>query len=72
MKSTLSIVGIFLIIVGILALSYQSFTYTKNENVALIGDLKVTAETQKTVNLPPILGGLSIVAGLVLVFAGRK
>lgn len=72
MKSLTSIIGIILIIVGILALAYQGITYTQQEKIAQIGDLKITADTQKTVYFPPILGGLSIVAGIVLVLVGRK
>lgn len=71
MKS-ITIVGILFIVLGILVLGYQGFTYTKQENVAQIGDIKITAETQKTVNLPPYLGGLFTVAGIVLVVVGRK
>ncbi len=72
MKSLLSIVGILLIIVGITSLAYQGFSYTKREKVLQIGDLEVTADTQKTVYFPPVLGGLSLVAGIVLVVVGRK
>ncbi|MDR3492417.1 MAG: DUF3185 domain-containing protein [Gammaproteobacteria bacterium] len=72
MKSTTTMVGIILILVGIVALAYQGFTYTQHEQVAKIGDLQITADTQKTVYLPPVLGGLCLVAGIVLVVAGRK
>ena len=72
MKSIISLVGIILIVVGIGALAYQGFTYTKHEQVAQIGDVQITANTQKTVYFPPILGGLSLVAGIVLVVIGRK
>lgn len=64
--------GILLIIVGILVFTYQGFTYTQHEKVAQFGDLKVTADTQKTVYFPPILGGLFFVGGIVLVIVGRK
>lgn len=72
MKSTTTMFGIILILVGIVALAYQGFTYTKHEKVAQIGDVQVTADTQKTVYLPPILGGAALVAGIVLVVVGRK
>lgn len=72
MKSSTTLIGIIFIILGILAITYQSITYTKQENVAKIGDVKITADTQNTVYFPPVLGGLSIVAGIVLVFIGRK
>lgn len=72
MKSMLRIIGLVLIVVGIIALSYQGITYTKREKIAEIGDVQVTTENQKTVHFPPILGGLCFVAGLVLVIVGRK
>ena len=72
MRSITSIVGILFIVAGILTFAYQSFTYTQQEKIAQIGDLKITADTQKTVHLPPILGGLSLAAGIILVIVGRK
>lgn len=72
MKSLTNIVGILLILFGILTLGYQGFTYTKQEKIAEIGDVQVTANTEKTVYFPPILGGVSLVAGVVLVVVARK
>jgi uncharacterized membrane protein len=72
MKSSLGMFGILLIALGILALAYQGFTYTKHEQVAQIGDLKVSADTQKTVYLSPVFGGLSLAAGVVLVIISRR
>jgi len=73
MKSiTSTVVGIFLIIAGISVLAYQGFSYTKQEKIMQIGSVQVTANTQKTVYLPPALGGLSLVAGMALVFIGRR
>ena len=72
MKSMLTLVGILFIIMGGLSLAYQGFTYTKKEQVAHIGNLQITADTEKKVYFPPILGGLGIAVGLVLVVIGRK
>lgn len=72
MKSIVTLFGILLIVVGIATLGYQGFTYTKREQVAQLGDLKVTADTEKTVHFPPYLGGISLVVGIVLVVVGRK
>ncbi|MGE3318971.1 MAG: hypothetical protein AB7I18_06705 [Candidatus Berkiella sp.] len=71
MKSFSNIAGILLILFGIAALSYQGFSYTKKEDVIRVGELKVTAETKERVHIPPIAGGLSLVAGIVLVALGR-
>jgi hypothetical protein len=72
MRSILSLLGILLVIVGILSLGYQGITYTKQETVAQIGDLKVTADTQKTIYLSPVFGGASLVAGIVLLALSRR
>jgi len=71
MRAMVSVVGILLIIFGIATFAYKGFSYNKEEKVAEIGDLKLTAQETKTVYFPPILGGLSIAAGIVLVIAAR-
>ena len=64
--------GIILIVLGCLALAYQGIRYTTQENVIDIGSLKVTASEKKTLPLPPIVGGIALVAGIALVLADRK
>jgi len=69
----MKIVGIVLVVAGILALIYQGFTYTKKENVVDMGSVHITADTDKTVNLPPYVGVALVIAGVGLVyFGGRK
>ncbi len=72
MKNTASILGILLILAGITGLAYQGFTYTKHEQVAQLGNIQVTADTQKSVHFPPIAGGLVLVAGVALVIFGNR
>jgi hypothetical protein len=64
--------GILLIVLGALALAYQGFNYTKQEKVLDIGPIHATAEEQKHVSIPPILGALALVGGIVLVVAGNR
>jgi uncharacterized membrane protein HdeD (DUF308 family) len=67
------LVGIILIVLGIVALAYQGITYTTREKVLDIGPVEATAEKQKTIPLPPIVGGLALVSGVILVAtAARK
>jgi len=68
----LLLVGIVLIVVGVLALAYQGVTYTSREKIIDIGPLKATVDREKTVPLPPILGGLALAAGIVLVVVGGR
>lgn len=72
MRPILNVLGILLVIAGIAMLAYQGFTYTQREQVAQIGDLKVTADTQKTVYFSPLTGGITLVAGIALVFLSRR
>ena len=71
MKST-SLLGIVLIVLGGLALAYQGFNYTRQEKVLDVGPIHATAERQERVSIPPILGGLALVAGIVLLVYGGK
>jgi hypothetical protein len=71
MKAT-TIVGIALIVIGIAALALGGITYTDREKVLDIGPIEATTEERKTIPLPPILGGASLVAGVVLLIAGSK
>jgi hypothetical protein len=67
-----AIVGIVLILLGIVALSYNRITYTTKEKIVEIGPLQATAEKEKSIPLPPMLGGLALIAGVGLIAVGYK
>jgi hypothetical protein len=71
MKSVV-IAGIGLILLGILALSYNRITYTTKEKIIDVGPIEATAEKEKTIPLPPLLGGLALIAGVGLIAIGYK
>jgi hypothetical protein len=68
----ISIIGVVLIVVGLLALVYQGVTYTKRETVLDIGPVHATADRQKTVPLPPIVGAIVVAGGVVLLIGGAR
>ncbi|PYO54139.1 MAG: DUF3185 domain-containing protein [Candidatus Rokuibacteriota bacterium] len=68
----LAIVGIILIVLGVVALAYQGITYTTKEKVVDLGPLKVEKSQEKTIPLPPILGGVALVGGIVLLIASSR
>jgi len=68
----ITLVGIALIVFGIVAFTYQGITYTSREKIIDIGPIQATADTQKTILLPPLLGGLVLAGGIVLVMVGAK
>jgi hypothetical protein len=59
-------------VIGVVALVYQGITYTTREKVLEVGPVEVTAETKKTIPLPPVLGGLALAGGIVLVVVGTR
>ena len=66
MKLPLIIIGIVLIAMGLVSLAYQGITYTSRETVVEVGPLKATADKQRTIPLPPILGGIALAGGIAL------
>jgi uncharacterized membrane protein len=67
-----TLIGIILIVLGVIAFAYQGITYTTREKVVDIGPLEVSADTEKTFPLPPIVGGIALVGGIVLLVMGNK
>lgn len=69
---TSTLLGVVLVVLGIFALAYQGITYTKREKVVDVGPIHATKDTTKTIPLPPILGGLALIGGVVLIAVGGK
>jgi hypothetical protein len=65
-------IGIALIALGLVTLVYQGITYTTSEKVVDLGPLKITAQREQTIPLPPILGGLALAGGIALVVAATR
>jgi uncharacterized membrane protein len=66
------LLGIALIVLGIVAFAYQGITYTSREKVIDLGPLQASVDTKKTIPLSPLLGGLALAGGIVLVMVGAK
>lgn len=65
--------GIVLIVLGIIGLAYGGFSWTTKEKVVDLGPLQVTQDKTRSLPLPPIAGGICLVAGvIVLVSSGRR
>ncbi len=69
---TYTLIGIILIALGIISFAYQGINYKTREKVVDIGPVQVTAEKTKTIPLPPIVGAIALVGGIVLLVVGRK
>jgi hypothetical protein len=71
MKS-ITVLGILLLVLGTLALAYQGFSYTRQRTVLDMGPIQATADTRDRFPIPPIIGGLALVAGAALLTIGAK
>lgn len=68
----LAIVGVLLIALGVAALLYQRVTYTSRETVIDVGPVHATADRQRTLPLPPLVGIAAVAGGVALVVAGMR
>ena len=65
--SGLKIVGIVLIVLGVAGLAYGGLSWTRRDTVIDAGPIKITADKKESIPLPPLAGGLLLVAGVVLI-----
>ena len=64
--------GIVLIVCGIVGLAYGGFTYTRRKDSVSFGGMTATVTQREKVPVPPILGGIALVAGIAMLVAGGK
>lgn len=63
----MKLLGIVLVVLGILGLAYGGFSWTRKDTVVDAGPIEITRDKTESVALPPIAGGLMLVAGLALI-----
>jgi len=68
----MSLAGALLIVLGLVALVYQGINYTSRETVIDIGPVHASANRQRTLPLPPVLGIAAVAGGVVLLIAGVR
>jgi hypothetical protein len=66
------LLGIILIVAGALSLIYKGITYTKQEKLVDIGPIQASVDKQKTIPFSPVMGGVLLATGVVLVLADRR
>lgn len=67
------VIGIILIAASVLFLGYQGVAYiTTRDTVAKVGPVEVQARRDHPVPLAPILSGIALVGGIVLVIVGAN
>jgi len=66
------VLGIILVVLGALGLGYQGFTYVTKEKVVDAGPVQVSADKEHNVWIPPVVGGIAVVSGLILLATGGR
>ena len=66
----LALIGIVLLVAGAVVLAMGGFGFTKERQEVDVGPIEVTAERRGFV--PPVVGGLAMVVGAVMLFAARR
>ena len=69
---TMTVLAIALIVLGVISFAWQGITYTTHKKVVDIGPLQASTTERHTVPLPPILGGIALVGGIVLLLGANK
>ena len=64
--------GILLVVVGALVFAYQGINYTREKRALDVGSVHITKETHERISLPPLLGGLALMGGAVLLVMGAR
>ncbi len=70
--SARTVIGIALLILGIVALAYQGFTYSVPKKAVDLGPIQVTRQERHTVPIPPILGALALIGGIAVLVLDRS
>lgn len=70
--NTRQIVGILLVVVGLVSLVWGGISWTREETVLDLGPLQATTRQRESIPMPPIIGGLLLAGGVVLLLTGKK
>ena len=64
--------GLVLVIIGLVGLVYGGIRWTHRDKVVDLGPVEVTQEKHESVPIPPIAGAVCVVAGAIILAAGRR
>jgi hypothetical protein len=66
------IIGIVLVVIGIIGLVYGGISWTQREEVVDMGPIEVTAQDRESIPMPPIVGGICLAVGAVMLLRGGR
>ena len=66
------LIGLVLVVVGVLALAFGGFSYTKDSSAVKIGPVELSVKQKESVNVPLWAGVAAVVAGGLLLAFGKR
>ena len=66
------IVGLVLVVIGIVALAWGGVFWTDRDTVLDAGPLEITTENREGVAVPPVVGGIALVGGIILLLVPSR
>lgn len=67
-----TLIGAILIVVGLIGLIWGGISYAREETVLDVGPIEATAERRERIPIGPVVGGIALVGGILILIAGRK
>lgn len=68
----LTVGGAVLLALGLIALLFQGISYTSRETVIDLGPIQATADRQRTLPIPPLVGIAAVLGGVAMLVAGTR
>ncbi|MGH9147580.1 MAG: DUF3185 domain-containing protein [Vicinamibacterales bacterium] len=68
----MKVIAVLLIVLGLVALAYGGITLTTRDKVVDLGPVEVTQEEEHRLPLPPVVGGIAVAAGIIMLVAGAR
>lgn len=68
----MKVVAVLLIVLGLVALAYGGITMTTRDKVVDLGPVEITQEEKHRLPLPPVVGGIAVAAGIIMLVAGAR
>jgi hypothetical protein len=66
------VIGILLIILGVAGLAFGGLSFTHKKKVLDLGPIEASADKKESLPVPPLLGALAVVGGIVLVASSAR
>lgn len=70
--SAMRIVGLVLVIAGVVALLWGGIFWTRDKTVVDAGPVQVKTRQHEGIAMPPIIGGVLVVAGVLMLVGVRR